>query len=105
MSQGFTSPVIRTLRVSTGVSVDAGGTAGGGEGGGGEGGGDPAGGGAGEPIGTGASAEELPPPHANSALIAAPSESEKIAARFMMNSLPGNSTSPADRSEALVECS
>ena len=36
MSQGFCSPVINTVRVSVGVSVDAGG----GEGGGGAGGGD-----------------------------------------------------------------
>jgi hypothetical protein len=82
MSQGFCSPVINTVRVSVGVSVDAGGDgAGGGDG-------EPAGGGVGEPTGAGASAEELPPPHAKSALVAAPKESEKkIAARFMINSL------------------
>ena len=103
MSQGFCSPVINTVRVSVGVSVDAGGAGGGGEGAGGE----PDGGGAGEPIGAGVSAEELPPPHAKSALVAAPRESEKkIAARFMMNSL-SRAIQPLrlHRIDALIELS
>jgi hypothetical protein len=82
MSHGLASPVIRTLRVNTGVSVDEGGT-----GAGGGGGGDPDGGGVGEPVGAGASAEELPPPHAKSALVAPKESAKKMAARFMMNSL------------------
>ena len=66
------------MRVSVGVSVGAGGAEATAQ----------EGGGAGEPTGAGASAEELPPPHAKSALVAAPKESEKkIAARFMINSL------------------
>jgi hypothetical protein len=83
MSQGFCSPLINTVRVSVGVSVDAGGA--GGEGAGGGAGGDPAGGG--EPVGAGESTEELPPPHAKSALVVPKESAKKVAARFMMNSL------------------
>ena len=104
MSQGFCRPVINTVRVSVGVSVDAGGATGGGVGGGG---GEPDGGGAGDPTGAGVSAEELPPPHAKSALVAAPRESEKkIAARFMINSL-SRAIQPLrlHRIDALIELS
>ena len=104
MSQGFCSPVINTVRVSVGVSVDAGGAGGDGAGGGG---GEPDGGGAGEPTGAVASAEELPPPHAQSALVTAPKESEKkIAARFMINSL-SRAIQPLrfHRIDALIELS
>ena len=73
------------MRVSVGVSVDAGGA--GGEGGGGAGGGEPAGGGVGEPVEAGESTEELPPPHAKSALVVPKESAKKVAARFMMNSL------------------